>query len=325
MPLPHASPFVRTPVLVLALVAALIAGSRAGEGRLRILCTTFPIHQITRNVAAGRDAEVDLLLPPAAGCPHDYAPTPLDLLRLTEADILVTNGLGMEEFLPLLSSEARRGGAKYRVVDGSRGVDGLLPFSEFWPPDSGGHGHGEDDHHAPQYDSHLFASPAMSGRIALSIAEGLAALDPEGADLYRANAAKYAAAMRRLAEEAAALGRSFERRRVTAPVGEFDYLFRDLGLENDPVLPPHEVEMSAADLLRIRAEMVEKKPAAVILDPEYPARIGETLTRETGVPVLRIDPGAAGPENAPLDHFETIARRNFAALAEALGQRGGGE
>jgi ABC-type Zn uptake system ZnuABC Zn-binding protein ZnuA len=95
----------RAHVFLLALLTACAMAlpsspSRAATPQLRILASTFPIYQITRNVT--RDVEgiaLELMIPAALGCPHDYVLTPQDMDKLAKADLLIINGLGMEEFL----------------------------------------------------------------------------------------------------------------------------------------------------------------------------------------------------------------------------------
>lgn len=73
---------------------------KEGGVKQTVLATTFPIYQIVRNVTNGREGmKADLMLPSRLGCPHDYMLTPQDMQKLAKADILVVNGLGMEEFL----------------------------------------------------------------------------------------------------------------------------------------------------------------------------------------------------------------------------------
>ncbi|MCY4629688.1 MAG: metal ABC transporter substrate-binding protein [bacterium] len=63
-----------------------------------IMATTTIWADVTRNVACGGLAEVESILPPLAD-PHDYEPSMSDRARLDQADIIVTNGLELEEGL----------------------------------------------------------------------------------------------------------------------------------------------------------------------------------------------------------------------------------
>ena len=74
--------------------------AHAADRPPRILASTFPMYQIVRNITQGVDGvEVELMIPAQMGCPHDYALTPQDMTKLARAEVLVINGLGLEEFL----------------------------------------------------------------------------------------------------------------------------------------------------------------------------------------------------------------------------------
>ncbi len=101
---------------------------KASAAEQTVLATTFPIYQIVRNVTQGRDGvKVDLMLPSQMGCPHDYALTPQDMQKLAHADILVVNGLGMEEFL---GAPVKKANPNIRVIDSSTGIQETLQYSE---------------------------------------------------------------------------------------------------------------------------------------------------------------------------------------------------
>ena len=74
------------------------------------------------------------------------------------------------------------------------------------------------------------------------------------------------------------------------------------------------------DLVRL---IRSHKVAAVLTEPQYPARAGRTLAAETGIPCLELDPAANGPDslNSPLDWYENLMRSNLRTLEQALGTR----
>ena len=85
-------------LLVLFVLCLLTIGiplsARADSAELKLLATTFPMHQLARRVVEGQAGiQLSLLLPAQAGCPHDYALTPQDMRKLTDADVLLVNGL----------------------------------------------------------------------------------------------------------------------------------------------------------------------------------------------------------------------------------------
>ena len=307
---------------------AITLGAATGWGVTQnVLCTTFPIHQIARNVAQGRaGADVQLMLPAGMGCPHDYALTPQDLRKIAAADVLVVNGLGLEEFLgaPVLAANP-----DVETIDSSAGIPNLLEYAHE-PAEAdedhareaeAEHGHEEHDHAHHRHEGvnpHLFASPRQAARIALNVAAGLSKADPEGAGVYFRNAQAYADRLNALADEMAALGRTLKNNRIVEPHGVFDYLARDMGLEIIAVLRPHGQEPSAAEMLELVRTIRVKQAGAIFTEPQYPAKVGEALARETGLPTATLDPVATGPDEAPLDYFETAMRKNMEVLRTIL-------
>ena len=460
----------RIPAFWLALAStAFTAGPSGAEAGTTVLATTFPIYQIVRNVAEGRGGvRVELLLPSRLGCPHDYALTPQDMRKLAQADVLVVNGLGLEEFL---GAPVERANPDITVIDSSAGIKEIvayaggsaachdhapcrlhagkpyewagafalqagiyrwaflaggdthtvpvmkllvLPsvpddpidraeanacelfrtagravengerlraaelqllhrdaahksaefevridkagtyvfFTESMPSavDGGGHvlrtsdgkaiepvaqklelgpvpGHAGEAHaHGPEcghggVNPHLFASPRMTARLAVTIAAELSRIDPGGAAIYARNARAYAGAMNALADELAALGKRLRNNRIVQPHGVFDYLARDMGLEIAAVMQEEGRKPSAAAMVQLVKTIRETHAGAVVTEPQYPDRIGRILAQETGLPLVMLDPGATGPVNVPLTYYETIMRRNMKTLEAALGAR----
>lgn len=302
-----------TRFLLTYLLTVLFAGPSFGTAEpstareTRVLTTTFPLWLMARRVAADvPGVTVDLMIPAGAGCPHDYGLSPRDMMRLAEADVLIMNGLGLEAFLgPDAGAVTGRIKPSGRVIVAAEGVPGVLP-------DEDGKG----------ANPHLFASPRMAALLVTNMGEGLAQADPEHAALYRSHAETYAATLNGLADAFAALGPRLANTRVVTQHRDFDYLARDAGLTVVGVVQSHEgQEPSAADLLRLTRLIREEKVGAVFTEPQYPAKAGETLARETGVPVAVLDPVASGPADAPPDYYEQVMSTNLHTLERILGTR----
>jgi len=300
-----------------AVAYAAPATLNANAAELNVLATTFPIYQIARNVTRGRDnLKVDLMLPARMGCPHDYALNPQDMRKLASAAILVINGLGLEAFT---GAPVKKANPRIIVIDSSTGIREILHYPDMDDHESDhSHAHAEEEHGSTA-NPHLFASPRMQARLALNIAAGMSTADPDGAALYARNAGDYAARMNRLADDMAALGGRLKNNRIVQPHGVFDYLARDMGLEIAAVMQYHGQEPSAAEMMHLVKTIKGKRAGAVFTEPQYPDKIGRTLSKETAIPLAMLDPAATGPENAPLDWYETVMRRNMKTLEQTLG------
>lgn len=303
--------------LLLTLTASILPTlASAAEGKpLRILCTTFPLYQLTRNLSQGLGAvQVDLLLPAQLGCPHDYALTPKDMELISHAEVLVVNGLGLEEFLGAPLARANR---TLRVIDSSQGVRDLIKDSdnEDEPGPAGGHDHAG-------VNPHLFVSPRLTAQLAETVAKGLAESDPAHGARFLANGQAYAAKMLALDQRMVALGKRLANRRIITQHGVFDYLARDLGLEVVAVVAAHAgQEPSAAEMLSIIKTAKDKRVGGVFSEPQYPAQVVTTLAQEIGVPAATLDPMATGPTEAGLDYYERVMANNQKILQATLGEK----
>lgn len=292
-------------LMILIAVCGVFSGKTdAGEKRPLVLATTFPMYLIARGVAAGRDGlELELLTASDAGHSHNHALKPDEMRKLAEADSLVINGLGMESYLDA-AMERIGGGAD--VFDCSKFVGGPLPSED------GG------------FNQHFFASPSAHAEIAEGMAERFAALDPEGADAYRANARRYAEEMRALVVGMKAAADALPNRRVVAPEGALEYLARDFGLEIVAFTMSHghshDGNESAARMAALLKTIREKDAAAVLVNEHAPAA-GALLAEETGLPAVGLETAESGHdgEDVPPDFFASAMRDNLRALADAMG------
>jgi len=105
--------------------------------RVRIVATTSILGDIVSTLAQD-DAEVTVIMPPGAD-PHGFEPSASDGRILREADLVVANGLMLEENLvSVLEAVEEEGGNVFTLAD----LLDPIPFE--W--DGPGHSHGDDDH-----------------------------------------------------------------------------------------------------------------------------------------------------------------------------------
>ncbi len=322
------------------------------QGQLEILCTTFPLYQFTRNIVDGiPGVTLKLMLPAAAGCPHDYTLTPQDLQKIARAEVLIINGLGMEEFLGAPITEAN---PDIHIINSSSGIDALLNYSEEEDADAEHHEDHDTHHDAEQHDEHdthhdidheaeqhhthhadeeqqhhhhagvnphLFVSPNLAARISVNIGNALAAIDPAHAEGILENTRNYTAALTALNQKFVQTGTQLVNKKIIEPHGVFDYLARDLGLKIVAVLQPHGQEPSAARLHHIIKIIQNEKPGAIFTEPQFPDKAAKTLARETGIAVIEIDPVASGPETTPRDYYQKIMEQNLKLIRQTLGTK----
>jgi len=270
-------------------VAICIVGS-AVAAPLRVLTTFYPLQIATLNVVgAAAGVTVTSLTPPVAGCLHDYQLTPADLARLTRADVLIINGVGLEPFLEKVRGSVSRA----KIIEASAGLELL------------------------DGNPHVWVSPTLAARQVENIGAGLARLDPERAAMYRGNVAAYAARLRTLAEHMRVGLQDLSARDIITFHEAFPYFAREFGfhvvavMEREPGAEP-----SARELADTIALVRQKQVRALFVEPQYPARSADVIARATGAKIAILDPVVSGPV-AP-DAYLRIMEKNLVELRRVL-------
>ena len=254
--------------------AARAQGSGA-DGRLPVVASFSILADIAREVG-GDDIRLDVLVGPMRDA-HTFEPTPKDARVLTQAQVLIVNGLGFESWMPRLVEAA---GFKGRTITASQGVQPRHLDAEAGDThDHAGHDHGGIDPHAWQN----LANGVIYAR---NIAQGLADADPAHASAYRARAEAY---VRTLEQADADWRRQLDaipadRRVMATSQDAFGYFSDAYGIHVLSVVGlSSEAEPSArtmADLAtRIRAHHIR----ALFLEQGGNTRALEQIAAETGV------------------------------------------
>ena len=300
----------------------LLVPARPALAARELLASTFPVYLFTQNITEGTDHfRVRLMVDSERGCPHDYAPTPAELERLAQADVLVINGLGLEGFLSRALTVAR---ADLKIIDASGGPQAAdaaqmagdqargtaLILSRAVLLDSEPLGH----HHSGP-NPHLFASPGTAALMARNIAEGLAAVDPERAEAYRQNGARLAADLETAAGTMREAGRQLGNPKVIVSHSIFEYLAADLGFEVVAYIEEEDgAEPTAARLSELARLARSAGVRAILADPSENVDFARVLSGEARIPVAALDLVASGPAEAPLDYYQKVMLTDLEVL-----------
>lgn len=286
-------------------------------GKPVVVATVLPVYALALEVAGeAPGVELVLLLPASGGCPHDYALSPGDVAKLARAKVLLANGAGFEAFLTKDALAAANKTVK--VVELSEGLELIPRAPDGDDRDKDAKKSEEHHHHEGAWNPHTFASPRCAAKMTLRIGEALAEADPAGAEGYRRNAAESAKRLETLADEFAAAGKTFPNRKIVAMHDVFFYLARDAGLsivgvvEEEPGQEP-----GPGVFIKLVAKVKAERPAAILGEPQYSDKPARALSRETGVPVVLVDPFATG--KAARGEYERTMRANLEVLKKALG------
>ena len=256
--------------------------SPAGLRKLKVVTTFTVIRDIAQNVA-GEAAEVVSITKPGAEI-HDYQPTPGDIVKAQDADLVLWNGLNLERWFERFLADLE--GVASAVVS-----DGVEPI---------GIGEGA---YAGMPNPHAWMSPANALVYVENIRKALSARDPASADIYARNAARYKARIEAvdapLRARLAAIPQG--KRWLLTSGGAFSCLARDYGLKELYIWPINADEQGTPSQVRRVIDLVRANGIPVVFSEstvsDKPAR---QIAQETGARyggVLYVDSlsAAGGP------------------------------
>lgn len=289
----------RTFAFAIAALVAAAGATAAADGRLKVVTTFTVIADMVQNVA-GDTAVVESITRPGSEI-HNYQPTPGDILKAQDADLILWNGLGLELWF-------ERFFANLRDVPSAVVSDGVVPMSIGDGPYTG------------KPNPHAWMSPSDALIYVDNIARALSEADPANAAIYAENAKAYRtrieAAVAPIRERLATI--PAERRWLATSEGAFSYLARDFGLKELYLWPINaDSQGTPQQIRRVIDVMRSERVPAIFSENTVSDKPARQVARETGAAyggVLYVDSlsDAGGPVPTYLDLLrvtsETIAK-----------------
>ncbi len=199
-------------ILAAICASALSTGALAQDDPIKVVTTFTVIADMARNVA-GEAAVVESITKPGAEI-HGYQPTPRDIIRAQDADLILWNGLNLELWFEQFFSNLSD-------VPSATLTEGIEPMSIT---------EGEYD---GKPNPHAWMSLSSALVYVDNIRDALIAHDPENADVYTTNAETYkaeiTATITPLRDEILAVPE--DQRWLVSCEGAFSYLARDFGMQ----------------------------------------------------------------------------------------------
>jgi zinc/manganese transport system substrate-binding protein len=289
----------------------------ATTDELQVVTTFLPITQFTKAVAGDR-AEVTQLLPTNVG-PHDFQARPEDAQRLAEADVLVQNGLEMEEFLEDLIANASN--PDLQIIDSSEGIATIAN------EEVEGHSHAEGEehaeaghHHHGEYNPHIWLDPKRAIEQVENIRDGLIAADPGGKETYTANAAAYIEQLQELDAETTKRLQPYTGKTFVAFHDFAPYFAQSYGLEAEYLVDIPEENPAPADVKRVTDAVEEANLKAILTEPQAGENTFAALAKDLNVKIGTFNPiETGGPEALEPEYYLTTMRQNVQSLVTAFG------
>jgi zinc/manganese transport system substrate-binding protein len=262
------------------------AATPDGDGPLPVVATTPEVADFVRNIG-GDHVTVTQIIKPNVD-PHEYEPAPADIQAISDAKVVVKNGVGLEKWLdPTIQSAGFTG----VLVDTSQGV-------QLRKGDPG-------DEEMAAGDPHIWHNPLNAKIMVTNIEKALATADAADAATYQANLTAYTAKLDELDKDNAAKFAKLppDQRKLVTNHDAFGYYVDRYHLDFvGSVIPSMDTsaELSAKQLTDLVAKIKATGTKAIFTESSLPPKTAEAIAQQAGVEVVGGEDALYGDSLGPL-------------------------
>lgn len=279
--------------LRLAQDEAPVAQMPEAEQQISLVATFYPLQYFAEAVGGERVSVSSMV--PVGTEPHDYEPTPQDIVRLYEATVFLLNGAGVDAWAEKIRPDLL-----------ARGVT-VLQMSEVMGTDF--------------TDPHFWLDPVLAKKEVEAIRDVLVVRDPEYGETYTASARHTLRVLDELDQEYREGLKMCTLSTIVTAHDAFRYLGQRYGFEVIPVagIDP-EAEASPRALSEIAATVRRLGVRHIFFETLTSPQVAETLAQEVGAETLVLNPveGLTESEQQAGKNYVSLMRENLSNLRTAL-------
>ncbi|MFD6676510.1 metal ABC transporter solute-binding protein, Zn/Mn family [Rhodococcus zopfii] len=293
----------------LTLTACGSAADSDSDG-ITVVASTNVWGSVAQAVAGDRLQVRSLINEPSAD-PHSYEASPADAAAISDASLVVYNGGGYDQFVDDILESTNTAAAT---------VDAFALFESGESSDlHAGHDHGaeathdgghEEDSHAEDSHSgdgheghdhggineHVWYDLATADAVAHTVADRLAELDPEGADVYRANATAFHTRLHEVSDRTAAVAAAHPQAPIaqTEPIAHYLVLaaaLNDVTPTDFTNAVENGTDPSPASIAATRQLLLDKQVRVLIYNPQTEDKVSREMrsaAEQAGIPVVEV-------------------------------------
>lgn len=291
--------------LILSLIAALACSndddSSDDGGGVRVVATTVQISALTREVG-GHLVDLHPLLSAGAD-PHAFEPTASDLAAIEDADVILRNGVGLDDWL---DDTLSAGDAEVITVTER------IPLRSL------------DEDGDQVDDPHVWHDPANARLMAASVAAALIQADTPNRATYEANLATYGEKLEETRVEVQAIIDEIppENRKMVTDHDAFGYFADAFGLEIVGAVFPvlsSEGEPSAEELADLLDTIEREGVRAIFAEESVNSQTARSLAEDAGITIVDDLYGdSLGEEGSGAETIDGMLLANARKIADAL-------
>ena len=268
---------------------------QADSEKIKIVATFYPMYIIAENITEGaKNIELDLMADVNVGCLHDYTLTTEDMKKVEDADIFISNGLGMESFIDKIIES----NGSMKTIDSSKDIQNLISEGE-------------------EINPHLWTSIEKYISQVENISDGLQESDPDNAEIYEQNKVEYINELEQLKSEFEEQLGKLKGEKAICLNEAFEYLGQELGMDLMVVETDHEEStISAEELKNIIDTSKAENIDMILIDKNDNKSNAETIANETGAKIYELNSGLTGSTDK--NEYINQMRENIQILLKGM-------
>lgn len=250
-------------VFTIFLILFLLFTPISAKDKPNVAVSFYPLYDFTKNI--GREKINVSSIIPFSVEPHDWEPSPRDVIKIVNADLFIYNGAGLDNWAERLIKDAK-----------SKGLTTINMYESIG---------------AKGEDPHIWLDPVLVKVQLKVIKDALVKIDPKNKSYYEANYKSYLRKIEELDREIKnTLARCKKKVFVTSH-NAFSRFAERYGLKQIPItgLIP-ESEPNPKDLVEIVETVKRYKIKYIFTEPLMSPKIAQSISRETGAKILVLDP-----------------------------------
>ena len=319
----------------LTLVSLLVAGmllltscsqpdAAVDAEKLKVVATTTIVADVVDNIG-GDLIELSILMPVGTS-PHSFEPSPQDVAKVADADVVFANGAGLEAFLDNLLESADATDKIVHISDDVNFIEaGIGHSDDDEEAEAGEHveEEAEENNHEHNVDPHTWIDPNNVMVWVNNITEVLVEYDPQNADSYQENADAYLSELTDLdtwiREQVSTVPEAD--RKIVTDHALFGYFNRSYGFEQvGAVVPGYSsmAEPTAQELAQLEDAITELGVKAVFVGNTVNPSLSERVAEDTGTKLVFIYTGSLSDADGPAATYEDYIRYNVNSIVDAL-------
>jgi len=275
--------------------------SNINSGKLSVVASFYPLYFFASEI--GGDKAQVINITPAGAEPHDFEPTPQDLVKMESSRLIVLNGGGLETWQK--NVEKNINPKNTQIVVAGEG----LTMQQATENGQGG------------VDPHVWLSSVLAQKMVDKIAQSFVQVDPVSKDYYNANAAGLKNKLMELDAQYRNGLKSCAKKDIITAHSAFAYLAAEYGFKQVSIagLSP-DAEPSSSQLASLAKFAKDNGVKYIFFESLASPKLAETLASEIGAQTLVLDPleGLSTEDMSRGKNYLTVMQDNLTNLRTAL-------